>query len=191
MNMNKATEVCIAESKESLDTIHPVTESLKPNGKSSKSTGKREKVARTNVAVVPPCSYEIDLNQLCSACQFKISPPVEVKKIGTREEVFERKALRTKGGLTSDDLVMNSKGAIVSKKASAQGREKMQRIWEQKRKLNTNGNSASNEEVVETCIPKNKKHKSESTTNTNHATSTVDADGVTDTGSDTDDDIKS
>jgi len=41
-----------------------------------------------------------------------------MKKRGSRFEVFNGKALRTSGGLTKGDLIKNSKGQIVSRKAS-------------------------------------------------------------------------
>lgn len=41
-----------------------------------------------------------------------------MKNIGTRAEVFHGSALKTKGGLTKDDLKQNQYGYIVSKKQS-------------------------------------------------------------------------
>jgi hypothetical protein len=44
-----------------------------------------------------------------------------VKKIGTRNEVFDGLALQTSGGLTINDLVTNAKGKVVSKKLQDKG----------------------------------------------------------------------
>ena len=41
-----------------------------------------------------------------------------IKKIGTRIEVFHGKAVKTGGGLKKDDLKLNNSGCIVSVKAS-------------------------------------------------------------------------
>lgn len=41
---------------------------------------------------------------------------------GSKEEVFHGKAVKTKGGLTKDKLIMNKKGKIVSKAMSERGK---------------------------------------------------------------------
>jgi hypothetical protein len=45
-----------------------------------------------------------------------------IKTIGSRDDVYSGKAKKTSGGLTKDMLCLNSKGKVVSKKASAAGR---------------------------------------------------------------------
>ena len=43
------------------------------------------------------------------------------KTYGTREEVFNEEAKKTRGGLTKEGLMMNPKGKIVSKKKYESG----------------------------------------------------------------------
>ena len=50
----------------------------------------------------------------------KLAP--RIKTIGSRDDVYSGKAKKTSGGLTKDMLCLNSKGKVVSKKASAAGR---------------------------------------------------------------------
>ena len=45
-----------------------------------------------------------------------------VKRYGTRADVFEGLAEKTRGGLTRDDLVLSKTGKIVSKKKSEAAR---------------------------------------------------------------------
>lgn len=52
-------------------------------------------------------------------------PVPVVKKVGTRLEVWNGKAIKTKGGLTKDMLVRNSAGAIVSKARSDAARARL------------------------------------------------------------------
>lgn len=47
----------------------------------------------------------------------------DIKKKGTKQEVFDGKALCTSGGLKKDDLILNHRGNIVSKKRSEQGKK--------------------------------------------------------------------
>ena len=42
------------------------------------------------------------------------------KEIGTKREVYEEKAQKTKQGLTKDDLTINAKGNVVKKKKTRQ-----------------------------------------------------------------------
>jgi hypothetical protein len=44
-----------------------------------------------------------------------------MKKRGTRQEVWDRKAEMTTGGLTRKDLMLNAKGAIVPKSQKGSG----------------------------------------------------------------------
>jgi hypothetical protein len=44
-----------------------------------------------------------------------------MKKRGTRQEVWDHMAQMTSGGLTRNDLMLNKKGVIVSKKKSQMG----------------------------------------------------------------------
>lgn len=46
-----------------------------------------------------------------------------IRSVGTREQVWEGLAKKTAGGLTKDDLIMNSRGKIVSKKRSEMGKK--------------------------------------------------------------------
>ena len=46
------------------------------------------------------------------------------KKIGTRYQVYNSKALKTSGGLTKNALKKNKQGRIVSKKASSTAKQK-------------------------------------------------------------------
>lgn len=49
-------------------------------------------------------------------------PEMKIKRVGTRQEVFDGQALKTSGGLIKEDLILNSKGIAVSKKKSALAR---------------------------------------------------------------------
>lgn len=44
------------------------------------------------------------------------------KNIGSKAQVFHGNALKTSGGLKKDDLMMNKRGRIVSRKKSALGK---------------------------------------------------------------------
>ena len=46
------------------------------------------------------------------------------KRKGTKHEVFHGKALRTAGGLTRVDLILNKSGKVVSKKQSIAGKKR-------------------------------------------------------------------
>jgi len=46
-----------------------------------------------------------------------------VKKIGTKQEVWEGGALKTKGNLTKDKLTLNKRNKVVSKARSERGHE--------------------------------------------------------------------
>jgi hypothetical protein len=48
-----------------------------------------------------------------------------MKKKGNKQEVYEGKALCTAGGLKKEDLCLNKKGSIVSKKRSEQGKKQI------------------------------------------------------------------
>jgi len=50
----------------------------------------------------------------------KLAP--RIKTIGSRDDVYSGNAKKTSGGLTKDMLCLNTKGKVVSKKASAAGR---------------------------------------------------------------------
>ena len=45
-----------------------------------------------------------------------------LKKFGTKDEVFKGEAIMTTGKLTKDDLVVNKYNKVVSKKAHARGK---------------------------------------------------------------------
>jgi len=45
------------------------------------------------------------------------------KKKGSKQEVYDGLALSTSGGLKKEDLILNSKGQVVSKKRSEQGKK--------------------------------------------------------------------
>ena len=47
------------------------------------------------------------------------------RQVGTRREVMDGYAHHTSGGLTAKELVVNAKGAIVSKRRQAKGRAQM------------------------------------------------------------------
>ena len=47
-----------------------------------------------------------------------------MKARGTKKEVYEGLARKTGGGLTKEDLMLNSAGRVVSKKASASAKKK-------------------------------------------------------------------
>ncbi len=55
------------------------------------------------------------------------SPVRYERQVGTRREVMDGYAHHTSGGLTTQDLVVNNKGAIVSKKRQQMGR--VQLAW--------------------------------------------------------------
>ncbi len=44
---------------------------------------------------------------------------VQPAKFGSKDDVFNGLAAKTKGGLTKDDLVLNKKNKVVSKKMQA------------------------------------------------------------------------
>src|SRR6056297_2709591 len=50
----------------------------------------------------------------------RCSPDDCVRSVGSREDVWEGLALKTKGGLTKDDLEETESGRIVSKRVSEQ-----------------------------------------------------------------------
>lgn len=50
----------------------------------------------------------------------------KLKRVGSKEECFNGNCLKTKGGLFKIDLEKNTRGKIVSKKASAAARKRMQ-----------------------------------------------------------------
>lgn len=52
----------------------------------------------------------------------------DIKKKGSKQEVYEGKALCTSGGLKKEDLCCNAKGQIVSKKRSEQGKKQYENI---------------------------------------------------------------
>lgn len=52
----------------------------------------------------------------------------EMKKKGSKQEVFEGKAYCTAGGLKKEDLILNKRGSIVSKKRSEQGKKQFKNI---------------------------------------------------------------
>lgn len=68
----------------------------------------------------------------------------DIKKKGSKEEVYEGKALCTSGGLKKDDLCLNKSGKVVSKKRSEQGKKAIQNLTkikeENKLKDNLGGN---------------------------------------------------
>jgi len=45
----------------------------------------------------------------------------KIAKFGTKAEVFNKSAQMTRGKLTIDDLTLNPRGKVVSKKAQARG----------------------------------------------------------------------
>ena len=47
---------------------------------------------------------------------------VKIAKYGSKEQVFKGEAQMTKGKLKKDDLALNAKGKVVSKKAQERGR---------------------------------------------------------------------
>lgn len=52
----------------------------------------------------------------------------DMKKKGSKQEVFEGKAYCTAGGLKKDDLILNKRGQIVSKKRSEQGKKQFKNL---------------------------------------------------------------
>jgi hypothetical protein len=56
-----------------------------------------------------------------------------VKKFGTRSEVYDELAERTRGGLTKTDLIVSRTGKIVSKKKSEMARKSYQEFGFKKR----------------------------------------------------------
>ena len=49
---------------------------------------------------------------------------MQTKRKGSKHEVYHGKALRTAGGLTKADLILNRSGKVVSKKQSAAGKKR-------------------------------------------------------------------
>lgn len=81
----------------------------------------------------------IDLGEEMKVEEEKKVEEVKVKKIGSREEVFNGQAVKTRGGLVKDDLVLSKKGKVVSKKMQERGKVLLyssQQANEKKRKLN-------------------------------------------------------
>ena len=54
----------------------------------------------------------------------------KVPKYGTRQDVWEGKALMTKGKLTKEDLTLNSRGLACSKKSQERGKALQKQIAE-------------------------------------------------------------
>lgn len=46
-----------------------------------------------------------------------------IKRYGNKDEVFDGEAIQTKGGLTKRDLIINSRGFVVSKRQQENGRK--------------------------------------------------------------------
>ena len=57
----------------------------------------------------------------------RCNPDDCVRSVGSREDVWEGLALKTKGGLTVDDLEQNENGRIVSKRVSLQSSQRARR----------------------------------------------------------------
>lgn len=70
------------------------------------------------------------------------------KKKGSKEEVFNGDAIETSGGLRKDDLVLNKRGKIVSKKKSEYGKEHAYpNLHKHKEILQSNLPSSSNDNL--------------------------------------------
>jgi hypothetical protein len=48
---------------------------------------------------------------------------IKIKKFGTKDEVFNGLATKTRGGLVKDDLELSAKGKVSSKKRIALGKK--------------------------------------------------------------------
>lgn len=53
---------------------------------------------------------------------------VKIAKYGTKDDVFYGRAERTKGKLTKDDLMVNAKGKVISKKSHENGKRLLERL---------------------------------------------------------------
>jgi len=69
----------------------------------------------------------------------------EIKKKGSKEEVYEGKALCTAGGLKKEDLILNAKGKIVSKKRSEQGKKQIKNLENYKKSKKEENGEAGGE----------------------------------------------
>ena len=49
---------------------------------------------------------------------------MQIKRKGTKHEVYHKKALQTAGGLTKKDLILNKSGKVVSKRQSLAGKRR-------------------------------------------------------------------
>lgn len=58
--------------------------------------------------------------------------PKKIKKIGTKEEVYNGLADHTKGGVKSDGLMLNKNGIVVSAKRHKIGLDRMKAMQEKK-----------------------------------------------------------
>ena len=77
-----------------------------------------------------------------------------VKRYGTRNDVFEGLAEKTRGGLTRDDLMLSKTGKIVSKKKSLAAKASYEKYGFSKRL-----EKVEEEPVVEEEKPKKKKRR--------------------------------
>ena len=77
-----------------------------------------------------------------------------VKRYGTRNDVFEGLAEKTRGGLTKDDLMLSKTGKIVSKKKSLAAKASYEKYGFSKRL-----EKVEEEPVVEEEKPKKKKRR--------------------------------
>ena len=64
----------------------------------------------------------------------------KIKKYGTKTEVYNGEAEKTKGGLVKDDLEFNSKGGISSKKRIAMGKALYEKRLARRTARMTDGN---------------------------------------------------
>lgn len=71
-----------------------------------------------------------------------------LKKKGTKQEVFDGLAQCTSGGLKKEDLMLNAKGQVVSKKRSEQGKKQYQNLKKSRpeEKVESNANEPPKEE---------------------------------------------
>ena len=79
-----------------------------------------------------------------------------MKRYGTRNDVYEGLAEKTRGGLTRDDLVLSKTGKIVSKKKSLAARAAYEKFGFAKR---TKEKVEEEEKPVAEEAPKKKRRK--------------------------------
>ena len=85
------------------------------SGVAYRVTRKKKIITKDDLTIDPDSgNLKIDTSKITTVEKIKVER-AKIKKHGTREEVWIGSVLSTKGGLTKDKLMLNTKGKLVSK----------------------------------------------------------------------------